>query len=117
MKYCDRNYNISFYEADTKCMRNMIFIPVCLSYYFIEAEYTTSQPHPKWKANEVNSLHHEHHEEANQENERPKLSPKFKIPNITILREGINQSRNQNYRSFAEIEIDDLTLKGSAHNY
>ena len=42
---------------------------------------------------------------------------KFTIPNITILREGINQSRNQNYRSFAEIEIDALTLKGSAHNY
>ena len=50
-------------------------------------------------------------------NRETKLSPKFKIPNITILREGINQSRNQNYRSFAEIEIDDLTLKGSAHNY
>ena len=94
-----------------------IYSCVRLSYYFIEAECTTSQPHPKWKANEVNTLHHGQHEEANQETERQNYHQNFKIPNITILREGINQSRNQNYRSFAEIEIDDLTLKGSAHNY
>ena len=43
---------------------------------------------------------------------------KFNFSNINILRAGINQSRNQNYRSFAERDkIDDLTLKGSAYNY
>ena len=105
--------------------RNVIFIFLPISLITPEGRSTQADRSPDGK--QMRRKHCVYHEEAfiklrNQNNHQKSHAPKFwkdhnKLKILSSLEKTSIKLRTQNYNSFAVIEIDDLTSKGSAQFY